>query len=124
MELERKAMHHVPFFTEFPGQDYRVGSGACSICGMGCNDAKTDKHAKQSASNAVSVNATSGANDPRSLAEKSQTACTFTVLRTLATDILRQTRIPGDMGREHCPAKIEYMQADVQRPIRLLTNKK
>lgn len=53
-----------------------------------------------------------------------QTACTFTALRTLATDMLRQTRIPDGTGREHCPAKIEYMQADVQRPIRWVTNKK
>jgi len=52
------------------------------------------------------------------------TACVFTFLRTLAADMLRRVQIPGGTGREHCPARIEYMQGCVSRPLRLVMGEK
>ena len=48
------------------------------------------------------------------------TAQTFTFLRTLTVGLLHLTVLPGKQRRVYCPEKIEYMQADVQRPIKLV----
>ncbi|NQU45035.1 hypothetical protein HQ520_17255, partial [bacterium] len=48
------------------------------------------------------------------------TANIFTFLRSTVVSMLNRFQIPGRTGRAHCPEKIEYMQADVTRPLRLV----
>jgi hypothetical protein len=55
--------------------------------------------------------------------KNSAAAQVFTFLRTLVVDALRQVRIPGGTGREHCPERVEYMQGDICRPLQLVCNK-
>jgi hypothetical protein len=48
------------------------------------------------------------------------TANVFTFLRSTVVSMLNRFQIPGRSGQAHCPEKIEYMQADVTRPLRLV----
>ena len=48
-------------------------------------------------------------------------AQTFTFLRTLGVGLLHLTALPGKQRRAYCPEKIEYMQADVRRPLKLVS---
>jgi len=50
------------------------------------------------------------------------TAFVFTYLRTLAVGLFHQLELPG-RPRAHCPEKIEYLQADPARPLRLVGGK-
>lgn len=49
-----------------------------------------------------------------------RTANVFTFLRSTVTGMLHKFKIPDRRRRAHCPEKIEYMQADVTRPLRLV----
>jgi hypothetical protein len=44
----------------------------------------------------------------------------MTFLRSLAVGLLRKFRIPGRTGRSYCPEKIEYMQNDPARPVKMV----
>ena len=52
------------------------------------------------------------------------TAYSLTFLRSLAVSLLQRLKIPGRRGPTHCPEKIEYLQSDVSRPLRLVCEKK
>jgi hypothetical protein len=49
------------------------------------------------------------------------TAHVFTFLRSLAVGLLHSLKIPGrGGGRVFCPEKIEYVQADTRRALRIV----
>jgi len=48
------------------------------------------------------------------------TARCLTFLRSLTVSLLARLRIPGRAGRAHSPEKIEYLQADPKRPLRMI----
>lgn len=47
-------------------------------------------------------------------------ASVMTFLRSVAVGLLQNFNIPGRSGRVHCPEKIEHMQQDPARPVRLV----
>jgi len=58
--------------------------------------------------------------EDRHWVKSAATACALTFLRSLVVGLLHGVKIAGRRGPIHCPEKIEYMQADVRRPLRLV----
>jgi hypothetical protein len=52
------------------------------------------------------------------------TAYALTFLRSLTVSLLQRLKIPGRRGPTHCPEKIEYLQGDASRPLRLVCGEK
>lgn len=48
------------------------------------------------------------------------TACSLTFLRSVAVSLLHALKIPGRTGRAYCPEKIEYIQRDSARALRMV----
>lgn len=58
--------------------------------------------------------------EDRHWVKNAATAYALTFLRSLVVGLLQGVKIAGRRGPVHCPEKIEYMQADVRRPLRLV----
>ena len=52
------------------------------------------------------------------------TAYVLTFLRSLAVGLLHALKIPGRGGRVCCPEKIEYLQGDAARALRVVCGRK
>ena len=52
------------------------------------------------------------------------TAYALTFLRSLAVGLLHTLKIPGRTGHAYCPEKIEYIQGDVTRALRVVCGEK
>ncbi len=52
------------------------------------------------------------------------TAYVLTFLRSLAVGLLHTLKIPGRSGRAYCPEKIEYIQCEPGRALRMVCGEK
>jgi hypothetical protein len=62
--------------------------------------------------------------EDRHWVKNSATAYVLAFLRSLTVGLLHTLEIPGRAGRAYCPEKIEYIQRDFARALRLVCGEK
>lgn len=62
--------------------------------------------------------------EDRHWVKSAATAYSLTFLRSVTVGLLRALKIPGRAGRAHCPEKIEYIQGDAGRAVRMVCGEK